>query len=55
MIRAKLLAKQGLREMLKLIHPSAQVPVKFGGHVGTNQIVYAVLAFMSVYGACVMR
>ena len=54
MIRAKLLAKQGLREMLKLIHPSAQVPVKFGGHVVPNQIVYAVLAFMSVYGACVI-
>lgn len=54
MIRAKLLAKQGLREMLKLIHPSAQVPVKFGGQVVPNQIVYAVLAFMSVYGACVI-
>jgi trk system potassium uptake protein TrkH len=54
MIRAELLAKQGLREMLKLIHPSAQVPVKFGGHVVPNQIVYAVLAFMSVYGACVI-
>ena len=54
MIRAKLLARQGLREMLKLIHPSAQVPVKLGGQVVPNQIVFAVLAFMSIYGACVI-
>jgi len=53
MIRAKLLVLQGLREMVKLIHPSAQVPIKLGGQVIPNHIVFAVLAFMSVYGACV--
>jgi len=53
MIRAQLLVKQGLREMVRLIHPSAQVPVKLGGQTIPNQIVFAVLAFMSVYGACV--
>ena len=53
MVRAELLVRQGLREMVKLMHPSAQVPVKLGGHVVPNQIVFAVLAFMSIYGACV--
>ena len=53
MIRARLLVQQGLREMVKLVHPTAQVPVKLGGRVVPNQIVFAVLAFMSIYGACV--
>ena len=54
MIRAEILVRQGLREMVKLIHPSAQVPVKLGGQIVPNRIVFAVLAFMSVYGACVV-
>jgi trk system potassium uptake protein TrkH len=54
MIRALLLVRQGLRELVKLVHPSAQVPVKLGGAVVPNQIVFAVLAFMSMYGACVI-
>ncbi len=54
MIRALLLVRQGLRELVKLVHPSAQVPVKLGGAVVPNEIVFAVLAFMSVYGACVI-
>ena len=53
MVRARLLVQQGLREMVKLVHPSAQVPVKLGGRVVPNQIVFAVLAFMSMYGASV--
>jgi trk/ktr system potassium uptake protein len=44
---------QGWREMVKLLHPQAQVPVKLGGYVISNQIVFAVLAFMSLYGASV--
>lgn len=54
MIRALLLVRQGMRELVRLIHPSAQVPVKLGGAVVPNQIVFAVLAFMSIYGACVI-
>ncbi|MDB5810271.1 MAG: cation transporter [Betaproteobacteria bacterium] len=54
MIRALLLVRQGMRELVKLVHPSAQVPVKLGGTVVANQIVFAVLAFMSMYGACVI-
>jgi len=53
MVRARLLVQQGLREMVRLVHPSAQVPVKLGGRVVPNQIVFAVLAFMSIYGASV--
>jgi trk system potassium uptake protein TrkH len=54
MIRALLLVRQGMRELVRLIHPSAQVPVKLGGAVVPNNIVFAVLAFMSMYGACVI-
>jgi trk system potassium uptake protein TrkH len=53
LIRAQLLLLQGLREMVKLIHPQAQLPVKLAGHVVPNQIVFAVLAFMSLWGASV--
>jgi trk system potassium uptake protein TrkH len=53
MIRTELLVLQGWREMVKLLHPQAQVPVKLGGYVISNQIVFAVLAFMSLYGASV--
>lgn len=53
MIRAQLLFLQGLREMVRLIHPQAQVPVKISGQVIPNRIVFAVLAFMSLYGASV--
>ena len=54
MVRAELLLLQGLREMVKLIHPSAQVPIKLAGQMVPNQIVYAVLAFMSLYGASIV-
>ena len=54
MIRARLMFLQGLREMVKLIHPQAQAPVKLGGQTVSNQIVFAVLAYMSLYGASVV-
>jgi trk system potassium uptake protein TrkH len=53
LVRVQLLLLQGLREMVKLIHPHAQLPVKLAGHVVPNQIVFAVLAFMSLWGASV--
>jgi len=53
MVRAELLLLQGLREMVKLIHPSAQLPIKLAGQTVPNQIVFAVLAFMSLYGASI--
>ena len=54
MVRARLMVKQGTREMLRLIHPSAQVPVKFGSQVVPAQIVLAVLGFMTLWGTCVV-
>jgi len=53
MIRTRLLLQQGFREMVRLLHPQAQVPVKLGDQVVPNQIVFAVLAFMSLYGASI--
>jgi trk system potassium uptake protein len=53
MIRTQLLVLQGLREMTRLLHPQAQVPVKLGNQVVPNHIVFAVLAYMSLYGASI--
>lgn len=49
MMRAKLLYKQLYRELIKLLHPNAQLPTKLGEHVVPNKIIYAVLAFFFVY------
>ncbi len=54
MMRAVLLYKQVYREMIKLLHPSAEVPTKFGGAVVPNKITYAVLAFMFIYVASIV-
>jgi len=54
MIRAKLLFKQVFREMTVLMHPQAVTPVKLGNSVVSNQIVYAILAFLSIYLASIV-
>ncbi|MGQ0525624.1 MAG: TrkH family potassium uptake protein [Betaproteobacteria bacterium] len=51
MIRAIILYRQVYREFNKLAHPSAMVPLKVGGQVVANQIVFAVLAFFFVWVA----
>lgn len=53
MVRMQVLFLQGLRELGKLLHPQAPLPVKLAGQVVPNRIVFAVLAFMSLYGASV--
>jgi trk system potassium uptake protein TrkH len=50
MIRARLMFHQALREMTRIVHPRAQVPVKLNGHPVENNIIFAVLAFMLMYG-----
>jgi trk system potassium uptake protein TrkH len=50
MIRALVLLKQSLREFTRIVHPRAMVPLKIGGHVVENNLIFAVLAFMLVYG-----
>jgi trk system potassium uptake protein TrkH len=50
-IRFLLLIKQGLREIGRLIHPNAQMPVRIGGKVINHRVVDAVWGFFSLYVA----
>jgi trk system potassium uptake protein TrkH len=50
-IRALLLFKQGVREILRLIHPAAQVPVKIGDKPLPERVVSAVWGFFALYVA----
>ncbi len=50
-IRTLLLVKQGLREVARLIHPAAEIPVKLGRRAVSNHVVEAVWGFFSVYVA----
>jgi len=49
MIRTLVLVKQAGREFLKLLHPAVVNPMKIGGHVVANNIVFAVLGFIFLY------
>ncbi|MDO9220013.1 MAG: potassium transporter TrkG [Thiobacillus sp.] len=49
MVRAQLMFRQGRRELTRLVHPAARLPVKLGGQVVPNNIIYAVLAFAFMY------
>lgn len=49
MFRSLVLFKQAAREMLLLVHPQAVTPVRVGGQVVQNQVVFAVLAFVVLY------
>ncbi len=48
-IRFWLLVKQGLREMLCLVHPKAEVPVKINGKTVGSRVMNAVWGFFSAY------
>jgi trk system potassium uptake protein TrkH len=50
MIRALILTKQSLREFTRILHPRAMVPLKVGGMIVENNLIFAVLAFMLIYG-----
>jgi trk system potassium uptake protein TrkH len=49
MIRTIVLFKQAGREFIKLLHPDAVNPMKIGGHVLPNAIVFSVLGFIFLY------
>lgn len=49
MVRTLILFNQAGREFLKLLHPSAVNPMKIGGHVVANNIVFSVLGFIFLY------
>jgi len=48
-IRWLLIYKQGAREVARLVHPSAEIPVKLGSSVIPPRVVDAVWGFFSVY------
>lgn len=48
-IRILLILKQGHREILRLIHPSAVIPVKLGRRPISDNVLEAVWGFFSVY------
>jgi trk system potassium uptake protein len=49
MIRTLLMIKQGTRELERQLHPQAVLPVKVGGMVVSNKVVFAVQAFVMLY------
>lgn len=49
MIRTIILFRQAGREFTKILHPSAIAPMKIGGHVIPNNIVFSVLAYIFLY------
>jgi len=54
MIRALVLLKQTVREFTRIIHPRAEVPLKVGGAPVERNLIFAVLAFMLVYGFAIV-
>lgn len=51
-IRVLLLMKQGQRELLRLIHPNAQIVVKIGKQPMSDNVIEAVWGFLAAYVAC---
>jgi trk system potassium uptake protein TrkH len=54
MLRAVLLYKQVYRELIKLVHPNAEIHTKIGRQSVPNKIIYAVLAFLFIYVASIV-
>jgi len=48
-IRFVLLIKQGHREIMRLVHPNAQIPVKIGQKAMPDRVVQAVWGFFAAY------
>jgi len=48
-VRFILLAKQGTREISRLVHPNAEIPIKMGGKVIPDRVIQAVWGFFAVY------
>ncbi|MGD8936669.1 MAG: TrkH family potassium uptake protein [Thiogranum sp.] len=51
-IRFLLLFKQGIREISRLVHPNAQIPVKVGNKAMPERVVEAVWGFFATYIGC---
>jgi len=50
-IRFLMLFKQGMREIFRLIHPNAQIPVKVGNKPLSERVINAVWGFFALYVA----
>lgn len=50
-IRVLLLVKQGRREIVRLVHPNAMIPVKVGGKPLPESVISAVWGFFALYVA----
>jgi hypothetical protein len=50
-IRLLLLVKQGLREITRLVHPNAKIPVRIGDKTVDSRVVEAVWGFFALYVA----
>jgi trk system potassium uptake protein TrkH len=50
-IRLLLLVKQGMREITRLVHPSAHIPVRIGAKTVDSRVVEAVWGFFALYVA----
>jgi trk system potassium uptake protein TrkH len=54
MIRTLVLVRLSSREILRLLHPSAVLPLRIGDQIIRNEIAFAVLAFTFLYFASVV-
>lgn len=52
LLRVILIAKQGGRELKRLMHPRAVVPLKFGGRLIHDSVASAVWGYLSLYIVC---
>ncbi len=50
-IRMLLLIKQGMREIIKLIHPNIQIPIRVGGRIISPKVIESVWGFFALYVA----
>jgi len=53
MIRGLILLKQARREFVRILHPRSIAPLTVGKRVIENNVIFAVLAFMLIYGASI--
>lgn len=51
MMRVLIMVQQAYRELVRMVHPRALLAVKLGGRVVENNVIFAVLAYMLIYGA----
>lgn len=54
MMRMLILFSQARRELTRLVHPRAIQPVVLGGRLVDSRMIFAVLAFMLVYGGTIV-